>query len=199
MEHIRIVAKVPRFRRAGRLWTDDGVVVDAADFSAEELEALRADPMLVVAPHVPERAVPTAEGRREDLLAAARQLRAFRGADGPPSPALLGQVAGAAEVTDAERDAAWEIAALERRHRPGADPERGSEARSGEPRPVGADPAAGSERHHAIIAAVDRLDPAQADHWTGTGKPRLDALRLAGAPEDLTPEERDRAWADVRP
>lgn len=40
------------FRRAGHAFTRDGVVLDTADLTAEQLEAIQAERMLVVADYV---------------------------------------------------------------------------------------------------------------------------------------------------
>lgn len=45
---LRIISRRDGFRRCGRAWSAAGAVVDSADFSPEELERLRADPVLIV-------------------------------------------------------------------------------------------------------------------------------------------------------
>lgn len=46
--HLHIAARIDGFRRCGRTWPADGVVVPMADFSADDIERLRAEPELVV-------------------------------------------------------------------------------------------------------------------------------------------------------
>ena len=211
-EYITVTARVPGFRRAGRAWPAEETTVPVADFGAEEIAALRAEPNLVVvdAPGAP--AEPSAEERAARLLRAAEarlEIHVGIGVDAQREADVLGVLAaldGGAplrDVTPAEADAAE--AAISHTPR-GGDPGPGSEAVPEKPVHPGDDPAAGSDpaagdpaRRHAIVAAMDRLESDRADHWTGTGKPRLDILRLAGAPEDLTTEERVRVWAEVRP
>ena len=200
--HVTVTSRREGFHRAGRAWGTAPETVAVADFTPEQMAALEADPMLAVVPAVPQRPAPSAEERAAYILAGARWLRDFRAADEPPPLTLLGLAAGVGRVTAAEWDAAW--AASE--SRAGDDPEGGAEAASGDPPERGDDPASGSdpaagdpERDHAIAAAIDRLDLADPDCWTKDGRPTLAALRAAGAPEDLTAEERDRVWADMNP
>ncbi len=46
--HLHICARVDGFRRCGRAWPAAGVVVPMADFSADDLSRLRAEPELIV-------------------------------------------------------------------------------------------------------------------------------------------------------
>lgn len=50
--HLVVRAVQPGFRRGGRAWGAEEVTVDAKEFSAEQIEALLAEPMLVVVPVV---------------------------------------------------------------------------------------------------------------------------------------------------
>lgn len=45
---LSIQAKQAGFRRAGRAWSTEPEIVDAADFSEEQLAQLKAEPMLIV-------------------------------------------------------------------------------------------------------------------------------------------------------
>ena len=207
-EHITVTARRPHFRRAGRAWSAEATTVPAADFTADELAALRAEPNLVVvdAPAPPPPPEQAAEERAARLARAAAALDEL--AD-PIPERRVADVLGVLAALDGGpplRDVTADEAQTATSHHWGDDPEGGSETASGDPVQEGDDPAAGPDpdagdpdRHALIVAAMDRLDPGQSNHWTGTGKPRLDVLHLAGAPEDLTAEERDRIWADVRP
>ena len=48
MAKLTITAKQDGFRRAGRAWSKEPTEVDSGEFSKEELEALKHEPMLVV-------------------------------------------------------------------------------------------------------------------------------------------------------
>lgn len=50
MAKLRITALRDGRRRAGRAWSAAGEVVDTKDFNAEQLAALKADPLLEVLP-----------------------------------------------------------------------------------------------------------------------------------------------------
>lgn len=50
MPLIKIASKGDSFRRCGRAFTKEGVVVDTAELSPGELKTLRAEPMLVIEP-----------------------------------------------------------------------------------------------------------------------------------------------------
>lgn len=45
---LSIQSKQPGFRRAGRAWPAEPVIVDIAEFSDEQLAQLTAEPMLIV-------------------------------------------------------------------------------------------------------------------------------------------------------
>lgn len=45
---LSICAKTAGFRRAGRAWLTAPVTVEASEFSAEQIEQLKAEPMLIV-------------------------------------------------------------------------------------------------------------------------------------------------------
>lgn len=45
---LRVTAKVEGFRRAGRSWSKAPTELPTADFTAEQIAALKAEPMLVV-------------------------------------------------------------------------------------------------------------------------------------------------------
>lgn len=46
--YLHVAARVDGFRRCGRAWPAAGVVVSAAEFTADDLDRLRAETMLVV-------------------------------------------------------------------------------------------------------------------------------------------------------
>jgi len=48
MAKLKISAKRDGFRRAGRAWPREPVEVDSGEFSKDQLEALRAEPMLTI-------------------------------------------------------------------------------------------------------------------------------------------------------
>ena len=52
--HLVIKSLRPGFRRAGRAWPAEEVTVAVEDFTAEQIEALLAEPLLVVIPLVTE-------------------------------------------------------------------------------------------------------------------------------------------------
>lgn len=52
MPKIIVKSLVNGFRRAGHAFTREGVVLDTADLSEEQLAAIKAEPKLVVADHV---------------------------------------------------------------------------------------------------------------------------------------------------
>lgn len=60
---LRVTAARDGFRRAGRAWPSTLTEVDAAEFTSEQLEALNAEPMLVVefVPAPPPKAGPPKE------------------------------------------------------------------------------------------------------------------------------------------
>ncbi|SMF83029.1 hypothetical protein SAMN06265365_14839 [Tistlia consotensis] len=62
MSKLKVISKVAGFRRAGRAWSTEGETVDTSDFTEEQLEALKAEPKLIVF-EVP--AEPKAEGGKE--------------------------------------------------------------------------------------------------------------------------------------
>lgn len=51
MSKITVKSLVDGFRRAGLGFTRDGVELDTADLSKEQLEAIKAEPMLAVVEH----------------------------------------------------------------------------------------------------------------------------------------------------
>jgi hypothetical protein len=48
--HLQVRSLVAGFRRAGRAWSTEEVTVDVAEFTAEQVEQLLAEPTLVVLP-----------------------------------------------------------------------------------------------------------------------------------------------------
>jgi hypothetical protein len=51
---LRVTAKTNGFRRAGRAWSDKPTVVPVADFTEEQVAALKEEPRLVVEELMPE-------------------------------------------------------------------------------------------------------------------------------------------------
>lgn len=107
MAKLTVTSKRPGFRRGGRAWGDAPETVDTADFSAEQLELIRGESMLVV---VEGGRVATAETRREDaIIAGIRRLDPenpdhFTNSGKPELRALREHVP---DVTGAERDRVW--------------------------------------------------------------------------------------------
>ena len=87
--HLRITAKRAGFRRAGRAWPDTPTEVAVADFSAEQLEQLAAEPMLIVQPF--DGGEPAADAEepapKDDGKPPAKELAPQGGAKPPAKPA----------------------------------------------------------------------------------------------------------------
>jgi hypothetical protein len=48
IEGLRVTSRTEGFRRAGRAWSQTPIELPSSDFTDEQIEALKADPMLVV-------------------------------------------------------------------------------------------------------------------------------------------------------
>ena len=114
-DYLVVTARRAGFRRAGREWPATPTVVATADFSADQLAALRSDPNLVVVPVKQEDAGPPPPlGDALTVLDAVRLLAettprvdAHWLKSGKPSASALEDIIGA-NVTSADRDEAWD-------------------------------------------------------------------------------------------
>lgn len=52
------------------------------------------------------------------------------------------------------------------------------------------------KNNQAIIAALQKLDPSNDNHWTGDGLPRLDTVKLNAGDQSLTREDVTKAWPE---
>ena len=104
MRQLEITSRREGFRRAGRAWSAAPTTVDADAFSAEQLEQLRAEPMLIV--------VEARDGSRDDRIRAAladlpADDEALWTKSGKPDLSALRDRSGIDDVTAAERDRLW--------------------------------------------------------------------------------------------
>ena len=53
------------------------------------------------------------------------------------------------------------------------------------------------DRQSRLTVAISGLEHGNSDHWTDTGKPRVDALEAATGLQDVTAAERDAAWEEL--
>ena len=109
MKQLTIAAHREGFRRAGRAWSKAPVTVPAADFTKEQIAALRADPNLVVTdgpPPVPEADDPAGVSPfyRERLIRLAVMATPGAGKDGKASVKAIRAATGLNDVSAAERD-----------------------------------------------------------------------------------------------
>lgn len=116
MTKLTIVSRRDGFRRAGRPWSVQPTTVDASEFTAEQLDALRADPMLVVSESGPPAIEDPAE-REERIRAAFADLDPENPdhftKSGKPDLAALRDRSGLADLAAAERDRQWKAAQAE--------------------------------------------------------------------------------------
>ena len=103
---LQITSRTNGFWRAGRPWSADTTTVDASEFSAAQLAALRGDPMLIV---VETDGDPDDDReRRTDAAIADLDPERHFTKSGKPDLDALRDRAGIADLTAAERDRAWE-------------------------------------------------------------------------------------------
>lgn len=109
MSKLKIAATRDGFRRAGRAWTKEPQTVDASEFTEEQIEQLKADPNIFVAPARAKPAAPVipAEVRTRSIGLAVEVLGARK--EKPLVPAIRA-LTGIVDVSGEERDAA--VAAL---------------------------------------------------------------------------------------
>lgn len=60
------------------------------------------------------------------------------------------------------------------------------------------EPGTDEERVALLVAAIGTLDPANPEHFTQRGLPRVEALEAAAGIAEVSTEERDAAWAAVK-
>ena len=108
--HIAVAAAHDGFRRAGRAWHTTPETVPVAEFTVEQLDALKADPSITVTPVADPEAAP--QGRAERLQAGIARLNrddpAHWTKSGKPEVGALRAAARLGDISAAERDAAWE-------------------------------------------------------------------------------------------
>ena len=121
MQHYAISAVRDGFRRGGRAWSREAVVVAADELTDEQLAALEADPNITVTPCAPEgpqieSSVETAELGVADArgLLVGAAIRGLEPGDkghwtstGLPATEAIEAASGLKTVSAAERDEAW--------------------------------------------------------------------------------------------
>ena len=188
--YLSVAARRAGFRRAGRAWPAEPVIVATADFDAEQLDALRADPNIIVAPaeqpddaflQLVRDAVPETQTDPDladvEYLSVTSRRAGFRraGRAWPAEPVIVATAAFSAAQLDAIINEPNLIVAR-------------AEA------PTDETPA--DERIDRLVAGVASMaQEAQAGDWTKSGKPTVEALERIAGLDDITAAERDRAVA----
>ena len=168
---LTVTAKREGFRRAGRAWSTTPQTVPIAELTEEQLDALRADPNLVVVEHGTDLPREGEDGddnpRREPSsgAGAADGKPATEGVD--PSPPPAGGGGEPPPDTPPVRTTAQAKRALN----------------TGAP----------ASKHDVIVKAIGRLDPNDKTLWGRDGKPKVAGIeKVAGI--DVTAAMRDAAW-----
>lgn len=216
--HYQVISRRAGWWRAGRQWPEEPVVVSSDDLTAEQLQMLHDDPMLIVQP------VPDPEVGGADASPAALRAAISPG----PSPAMEGPGGGGERRAD-ERLSQTLIALAERVHdiesrlavleaRPTrTNPQRRSDAgvdAPPAPEPGGEEPEEGdddpppapgagggesaAERRTRLVRAAAVIRPDAEGDWTQRGlrRPTVAALQRETGLGDITASERDAAWAE---
>ena len=170
---VTITARRPSRWRCGVEHTAEAVPYEAGHWTEEQLEALRADPELVVseghvAPAVEAGGIPTTPTVEAALDTALSALRR----------ATPDQVRGFLEAMEEDPDIRAQVEAAIAA-RAAADGEKGD-----------AEPT----RVERLTAAIDELEEGNKEHWTEDGKPDTFALRKASGLGDASAAERDEAF-----
>lgn len=216
MPRYQVISRRAGWWRAGRQWPLEPVVVDRDDLTAEQMQMLRDDPVLIVLP------APDLEAGGADASPAAPRAAISPG----PSPDREGP-GDAGERRADERLSQTLIVLAERVHdiearlavleaRPTAQPQRRSDAgvdAPPAPEPGGEEPAdeedadpppapgaGGGEstqsRHDQLVIGAAVLRPDVAEDWTSAGWPTVAALERQTGLRGVSAAERDAAWAE---
>ena len=109
-EKLAIAATRDGFRRCGRAWGVKPQIVSASDFTEEQLEALRADPNIIVTDGAGLEQAPAEDDPAglspffRDRLVRLATAAAVRDGTAKPTVADLKAVTGIRDITAAERD-----------------------------------------------------------------------------------------------
>ena len=179
---VTVTAARDGFRRGGRAWSTTPTTVPIAELDEDALDALRAEPNLVVVEQgtefragdggddAPRRKLP--DGSGESGTEPAKQ-----GVDPAPVP---------------------ETGAGEPATKTPASADVQAEGGGGQPPPPSV-PGEGLDTYAPIVAAIRGLDPDDPSNWSGRGnrrRPSVAALEAALG-RDISAEQRDAAWAIV--